>query len=220
MISEEKIRELSASINKIRKEYVDYLAIYKCSNMLLEEVFGKDTDTKFSDSDNELVDIERIIKELGILSERQPLPRHGKYTVIAHLLRGINRAENKARTPTILVSDECKISKSKIAIAKMIFSYLKDYDNIRSTGEVRLMIFEYEKVEGIIADTFARLLLLPPKLVQKEFKIWENNNELEFADVDEWHKYLEWLAVVPLEDAVIGWQEDRIVLKLLEKSEL
>lgn len=223
MINEEKIRELSISINEIREDYVDYVAIYQCSRMLLEAVFGENFEAMFEKSESKEVDVRTVATELGISLLKQDLSfqcEYNGYKVSTILLRDLNSETIKLEEPVIFINPDCRTDYINISIGKMIYLYLKYYGDVRTCLEARagLMCFEYELVEDIIAGVFARLLLLPPKIIQKEFEKFfsEAHEQLNNKHVKIWYEYLAYITNMQVEDAVIGWQEDRIVLKLLE----
>lgn len=221
MISEEKIREISTRINGIRENYIDYLEIYQCTNMLLEAIYKDEKAKMFQNPKLCDIDIKNIARELGLGIVEQPVNRKQyKYFIIALLLKRKNRV-TKETEATIIGSSEVKLQLLRVQIAKLIYFYIKYYNDVRVNKEIKLTIFEYEETEEIIADIFARLLLLPPMIVQKEFKTWkENYGDMNDTSkhIEKWYEYLARLVCVTRDDAVIGWQEDRIVLNLLEES--
>lgn len=66
MLKEEKIREISKSINEIREDIIDYRHIYQCTKMVFDVVFGTDTIFEGTPHSHLSVNIQKIVLELGM----------------------------------------------------------------------------------------------------------------------------------------------------------
>lgn len=217
MLKEERIREISKCINEISEDIVDYRQIYQCTSMIFDAVFGSDTIFE-SGSDHISVNIQKIASELGMkiltVALNQDIKDGEESFYIANTVKFIfHRKVN-----TTFIDETSDEDHRRLAIAIHMYYHLKHYYDEKINISSSLMPCKYNAMEEIIAKIFARMILLPPSTIIDEFYVTYKGEYNSFAGCEnQWYEYLSVVAKVPKAEAVIGWQEARIVLKLLDK---
>ncbi|MBO5413281.1 MAG: hypothetical protein J6A29_03130, partial [Clostridia bacterium] len=69
----------------------------------------------------------------------------------------------------------------------------------------------FDEMEDVVANIFARFLLIPSSLVFQEFEEYFKNGYKKEKREDSWYKYLSIVAFVPIYEATIAWQETRLI---------
>lgn len=213
MLKKEKIREVSKSINEINEDIIDYKKIYQCASMLLDAVF--ESDTIFESADNLPINIRKIASEIGLELFAAPvLPKDSK--VPCYIATTVTIYYPKKKNITFINEEKHEYYR-RLAIAIHIYYYLKHYCDKDINISSPLMPCKYNAMEEIIAKIFARMILLPPYMIEDTYVKHNGEYDNYPGCENQWYEYLSYVAQVPKEETVIGWQEARIVLKLLNK---
>lgn len=207
MISAEKIRKLTKNVNDITEDFVDYVSIYQVTNEVLTAIYGEEITFNY----DIIIDIEKIAEELDVFTVEQPISLDRP--LLAKTVNKRNLVE-EGLSKTILIDDERDKEWKRFALAKHLYYHLKYYDCVKCNIESTVSPKQYTDMQEIIAELFARFLLLPPTIVTKEFSVYEKSST-KILKPKEWYKYLSIVSLVPEEVAIIGWQQARIVSKLL-----
>lgn len=219
MLKEEKIREISKSINEIREDIIDYRQIYQCASMLFDAIFG--LDTIFESGSKLPVDIRKIASELGFemfpatvsVPNQDSQDKDSKIPCYIATTVTVYYPEKKNIT---FINEAKHEYYRRLAIAIHIYYYLKHYYDKDVSVSSPLMPCKYNAMEEIIAKIFARMILLPPYAIADEFYLKYNGEYDNFPGCEnQWYEHLSIVAEVSKAEAVIGWQEARIILKLL-----
>lgn len=214
MLEEKKLREISQKVNEIGKESMDYVGIYYSTQMLLDAVFGETSIFEENNEDRLIVNISKIVQETGIELYEQPISNEQDFIMGMMMKRRVRTTgENQI---ICLVEDYMRYGHTRTTIAVLIYYYFKYYEDKRITKDVRSSLNIYKTMEEMTAITFARMLLMPPLIIGKEFSEIYKGEEHGRKQLDgNWYSYLSNLTGLQKEDAIIGWQEIRVVLKLL-----
>lgn len=221
MFEEKEVRELVERIKAISESNIDYVEIYECTNMLLHMVFG---DNDIFERDSYVsVDVKRIAYEIGMKiipngindskDEENGTERFYTGITVKNCYRNIGIKINN-----IYIDDKRHDDYMRLTIAIHIYYYLKYYYDEEAFAVSLFMPCKYNAMDEAIARIFARILLIRPTVVSDEFYIKYKGENHGFTGCErKWYEYLSIVARVPVEEAIIGWQEARIVLRLLDK---
>lgn len=219
MLEEKKIREISQKVNAIGKENIDYISIYHCTQMLLDAVFGKNSIFEENTGNRAIINISKILEEIGMVVFEQPINFNNKNFILGTIIKRCNRVTGEEQI-NCLVEVNMRWGHTRITIAVLVYYYLKYYEETRIAKSVTLPLNMYKTMEEMIAITFARMLLMPPLIIKREFSEIYKGEKLGRIELDgNWYCYLSNLTGLQKEDAIIGWQEIRVVLKLLDLQE-
>lgn len=181
--------------------------------MLLDAVF--ESDTIFESADNLPINIRKIASEIGLELFAAPvLPKDSK--VPCYIATTVTIYYPKKKNITFINEEKHEYYR-RLAIAIHIYYYLKHYCDKDINISSPLMPCKYNAMEEIIAKIFARMILLPPYMIEDTYVKHNGEYDNYPGCENQWYEYLSYVAQVPKEETVIGWQEARIVLKLLNK---
>lgn len=209
---EEEVRRLSANLkNQVdRTGPIDYVAIYKAMKPL-REIYKIE---KMEDTDNYLKFIQ---KDLNLFSVGyQELEEENMQGFIT---KRINHITND-RINILLMNSNLSKREQRWILARSLGLWLIHYEETRYSTPENCFPNPYYSREEIIADIFARFVLLPFEAVCKEYKIYIGSGIKPKYNVDEWYKYLSIVYRLPKEQASIGWQEIRTLFLLLKEQKI
>ena len=168
MLEEKKLREISQKVNEIGKESMDYVGIYYSTQMLLDAVFGETSIFEENNEDRLIVNISKIIQETGIKVFEQPISYNEQDFIMGMMMK--RRVRTTGENQIIcLVEDYMRYGHTRTTIAVLIYYYFKYYEDKRITKDVRSSLNIYKTMEEMTAITFARMLLMPPLIIGKEY---------------------------------------------------
>lgn len=180
---------------------------------LLEQVLGEEYGFP--------VDIESIVKELGIDVIYQPLnPILGEEERCVHKMVGTSfiRAQepNKEPISCIWIDSESRQEERRYALAhELVYCLINNEVEVHSSA-YHLMPMLFKDMEEMIADIFAIFLLIPiPAFLVMFYDYIEVQNEP--VRTSEWLKYLSFVANVSYEEVSIGYQNIRYVSCIIYK---
>lgn len=191
---------------------VDYVSICALALELLEQVLGKDYSFP--------VDIETIVKKLGIEVIYQPLNpicRDGGKPVHRVVGTSFIRPETFNQKPIacIWIDSESKQEEQRYALAHELAHCLINNEWICSSA-YHLMPMLFKDMEEMVADIFAIFLLIPiPAFFVMFYEYIKVQNEP--VRTSEWLKYLSFVANVSYEEVSIGYQNIRYVSGIIYK---
>lgn len=211
MVDEKKIRELGVTLVELSKAtYIDYVGISNCAMNLLKIVFGEDYCFE--------IDVRKIATELGMMIVEQPLdrfsPREEKdieERYIGKLFKRISMVTREKECILLLDTEVFPENMIRCTIAKMIGHCLMNYDKDNIIKDKQKVPIEFDEMEDVVANIFARFLLIPSSLVFQEFEEYFKNGYKKEKREDSWYKYLSIVAFVPIYEATIAWQETRLI---------
>lgn len=193
---------------------VDYVSICALALEFLEQVLGSEYSFP--------VDIEAIVKEMGITVLYQPIDsimwkegekRVHKVVGTSFIRPGIH---NQKRIACIWIDSESKQEEQRFALAHELAHCLINNEGEVYNSAYHLMPMLFKDMEEMVADIFAIFLLIPiPAFFEMFYEYIEVQNEP--VRTSEWLKYLSFVANVSYEEVSIGYQNIRYVSGIIYK---
>ena len=209
----EIVREGLKEIVSDKQLGVDYVSICALALELIEQTLGSNYSFP--------VDIEAIVKELGIDVIYQPLNsiwKDGEKSV--HKMVGTSfitpKAPDKKSISCIWIDSESRQEERRYALAhELAHCLVRDEEKVHS-GAYYLMPMLFKDMEEMVADIFAIFLLIPiPAFFEMFYEYIKVQNEP--VRTSEWLKYLSYVANVSYEEVSIGYQNIRYVSGIIYK---
>lgn len=188
---------------------IDYVSICALALELIEQVLGREYKYRFP------VDIDAIVKELGIDVIYQPLNSMWEEEErCVHKMVGTSfirpEVHNNSPISCIWIDSESRQEERRYALAhELAHCLIRDEERVYN-GAYYLMPMLFKDMEEMVADIFAIFLLIPiPAFLGRFYEYIEVQNEP--VRTSEWLKYLSFLANVSYEEVSIGYQNIRYV---------
>lgn len=197
-----------ANCNKID---LDYFTICAYALEFLSEKLG--------DNYQFPIDIDKIVRDLGIEISYQPLNYNGNdrnkrsHKIVGKVIKKKNRYTDQDAN-IILIDDETVTDEQRYALAHGLAHFLMHIEDEWYSEEYRVMPMLFKQKEEMVADIFALFLLIPMPIFLNEFSYYLGDREVP-VKTSEWLKYLSNYAQVPYEDVAIGYQNIRYVLSYI-----
>lgn len=195
----EFIRSLNVRLREAKKgRCIDYVIINQCAGEVLETFLGKEYAIP--------IDVEKISNSIGIEMIKQPLENG----CLSKMMQK-RKITNSEKVSVLFVEEDEIFEKQRMAIAYQIAIYILRYKEEKYDKEYTGPVLYYKDEEEEIAEIFARALILPLQIVQEEFEFMLKTKKNKKIDNEKWYKYLGIKAMIPYEEAVLGWQQIKIL---------
>lgn len=186
---------------------IDYIALAKLSQTMLDEIFGKNN---YSIP----INIEKIANYLGIEVIEIDLnysnePMNFSY-IIGELSILPQIFDSGKKKSVIYIDSNTTLYTQRYALAYEIGRYLMNMHKMIFSDECYIMPMLPKDAEELVADAFAIFLLIPIKFFVKEFTDYvneERKNKRELNSIEDWLQYLSTTAMLSYHYVAFGYQQ-------------
>lgn len=213
-MTESEIRDIGKCLKEVSEDFlknssIDYVRISKITTNLLREVL----------KDNYCIpiDVIEIAEKLDIKIMERPLQEDTTERLESMCIkRKIIKTGKLQRF--ILIKEKQTRESMRFEVAYGIAMHLLHINTEEFLiNECQLSVpYVYNLKDEIVANIFARFLLMPNKKAKEEFEIYRADTAVEYITYEEWCYYFGKLALVPYSQAIIGWEEIRILENVIE----